>query len=188
LIPYIDIWEFHRVSAMELFLKWNKEGKVELKKEDIYGYYTGAIITHPYEIGRLKGWDSWYLSLKFYSDYAYVRPGSNEYRVFSPGEIPVSSPVWEGIRDGNRDFEYLNLMNELIEKLKKIKKYEKELKEIENKISYLIGEGGYIKWTPESRSGFFYHKVESSSVNIRKAKKEVLEIIEKIQSLLGGEK
>ncbi|MEM5831301.1 MAG: hypothetical protein QXO40_03810 [Candidatus Aenigmatarchaeota archaeon] len=188
LIPYIDIWEFQRVSAMELFLKWKKEKKIELKKEDIYGYYTGAIINHSYETGRLKGWDTWYLGLKFYSDYAYVRPSSNEYRVFSPAEIPISSPVWEGIRDGNRDFEYLNLMNDLIEKLKKIKKCEKELKEIEKRISGLMGEKGYIKWVPESRSGFFYHRAESSSENIRNAKKEILEIIEEIQNLLRGEK
>jgi len=181
LTPFIDIWEFQRGSAIELFLQWLEEKKVTRKKEDLIGFYGGAMLSQSYLAGRLKAWEAWHLGLSFYSDYAYIRPGNNEYRVFSPGIKPIPSPVWEGIRDGNRDFEYLSLLSSLLEKAEKNGTLPKEkILSIQQQLQSLIGSKGLLKWIARSRTGFLYHQIETDPESLRKAKEIVFQLIDEL--------
>jgi len=181
--PYYDNW-VHGATVIEMFGKWMREGKFALRPDQWLGFYVGAsdpCLKYEYLQGRRLGWFACFVGVRYYHFCAlYSDPRDAFKLVYLSPEGVVSTPGWEGLKDGATDWEYYAQLAKAIEEAKgrggeiaeRARKAEAELKRIiGNEGGSLIGRE-YV-----ARQGYGFTQMKADASDLRRAKRKVLELL-----------
>ena len=188
LAPGIDVWYMSCFTASPV-IEMIKQKKIDLgKDDDIRIYYAFArVYSKPYDILRSKGWYSGWLQLKCYGIYNYLKPSLRPDRIVFRDKHKniLTTPAWEGVRDGFDDFVYLRRLQVLYSKLLNSKhdaKSQAKLKQVEK----FLKDAFQNKKTDKSilikktyRYGYNFYKMEEPG------RHRILKIRESLMPLLA---
>lgn len=190
--PYAEMYVV-MPHCSDTFFGWIRDGIFVPKPGDIIGYYIPSRFAHEdsYLAWRLGLWRTQQLNVRFFHQWAYDLThgdyGHINYNAPDFTEI-VSTPAWEGTKDGLEDWELCEQLKERIALMRK-KGLSKQADPLQVRLDSLISEKkgkSPIHSNPEFKRGFKYTVLSSDVPSLRRAKKIVLELLGRAEEILDS--
>ncbi len=190
--PYVEMYVVMAHCA-DTFFGWIRAGKFVPKQGDILGYYIPSRYMHAtsYLSCRMELWHGQRLNVRFFHQWAYDLThgdyGHINYNAPDLTEI-VSTPAWEGTKDGLEDWELCEQLKDRIVLIRK-KGLAKQADQLQARLDSLISDQqgkSPIRSSPEFKRGYKYTVLSSDVPSLRRAKKIVLESLVRAQEILDS--
>ncbi|MBN1437231.1 MAG: hypothetical protein JW936_09155 [Sedimentisphaerales bacterium] len=113
---YLDWWN-PSWFVVETFVEDLRRGDILVDPDDNVGFYVAAFLIDTADTLRGRGWRAASLGLNNYSVFAYHHSTAEHetWKLFANSpQGPVTTPAFEGLRDGYEEFRYYHTLGELI--------------------------------------------------------------------------